>query len=373
MIKKALKVYQDKNLNLFVLTMNMSEIDSVCTISTIFRDSNYLLQGYQRTEIRNHVDNITNYIQSEHAIIPNSIIMGLSTQTKIKHIEDELYELNIPDGIKSAVLVDGQQRVAALKQSGRENFYFSVCVFIHDDVEFERQQFLLINSAKPLSRSLIYELLPHANGLFNSDLIRKKLPSLIVQLLNYEESSPLKGLVKLTTNPEGIIADNSLIKMVDNSLREGALYHFRGEAIRTYRQEDCQAVVYLLSEYFKAVRNVFNDEWGKKPKDSRLFHGVGIISLGQLFDEIYYSHNVRKIKVSFGEYSIDQLHKIKPYCCWSKGVWKLGKDEDGEEIERKWNQIQNITKDINLVTRYLIGVYDKLERGAYIESQKKKI
>lgn len=98
--------------------------------------------------------------------------------------------------------------------------------------------------------------------------------------------------------------------MIDNSLREGALYHFKDEAIRTYRPEDCQRAVFLLCEYFKAVRNVFNDEWGMKPKRSRLFHGVGIISLGQLFDEIYYSHNVKNMKNSFWEYSVDQLHKI---------------------------------------------------------------
>lgn len=193
MLKKAIKVKQDNNVKLFVLTMNIIEIDSICTISTIFRDVNNLLKGYQRTEIRNHVDNIANYINSENSIIPNSIIMCLNTRTKVKPIDAEIFELDIPNSKDAAVLVDGQQRVGALKQSGREDFYFSVCVFIHDDVDFERQQFLLINSAKPLSRSLIYELLPHSNGVFNDDLTRKKLPSLIVQLLNYEDSSPLKG------------------------------------------------------------------------------------------------------------------------------------------------------------------------------------
>ncbi|MBM5002110.1 DGQHR domain-containing protein [Vibrio parahaemolyticus] len=367
MIKKiALKVEQCCDVNLFVTTMNIAEIESICTISRIFRSEDNTLKGYQRTEMRKHVENIATYIDSDNAVIPNSIIMCLTSKTDIVPVKDGVYELEIPKDTKSAVLVDGQQRVAALRLSERKDFHYSVCLFINDDAEFERQQFLLINSAKPLSRSLIYELLPHASGVFNDDLTRKKLPSLIVQLLNYEPKSPLNGLIKMTTNPEGLIADNSLMRMVDNSLREGALYDFCELSTGTYKAEQCEEAVKILCVFFKAVREVFNDDWGKKPKDSRLFHGVGIIALGQLFDEIYYSYQTKKNQDIFFEYCVKQLFRMKPYCSWSHGHWEFGRDSDGERIVKKWNQLQNLSQDISMVTRYLITVYGKLERGVPI-------
>lgn len=366
MKKVALKVEQCSDVKLFVTTMDIDEIESICTISRIFRTQDNALEGYQRTELRKHVDNITTYIRSDNALIPNSIIMCLTSDTVVKTLGNGVFELNIPEDTNSAVLVDGQQRVAALRQSGRQDFQYSVCLFINDDTEFERQQFLLINSAKPLPRGLIYELLPHASGVFSDDLTRKRLPSLIVQLLNFEPKSSLKGLIKLTTNPAGLIADNSLMKMVDNSLREGALYDLCEISDGSYSSSDCVEAVDILSIYFRAVREVFYDDWGKRPRESRLFHGVGIIALGQLFDEIYYSYQTKKTQDVFFEYCVKQLFRVKPYCYWSQGYWELGNDSDGEPIVKKWNQLQNFSQDISLVTQYLTNIYGKLERGVPI-------
>ncbi|MCS0173698.1 DGQHR domain-containing protein DpdB [Vibrio alginolyticus] len=367
MIKKmALKVEQGCDVALFITTMNIVEIESICTISRVFRTDKNVLKGYQRPEVRQHIDNIAAYIDSKNSVIPNSIIICLKTKINISSKSDGTHELMIPRVPSSAVLVDGQQRVAALKQSGRKDFSYPVCILMSDDSEFERQQFLLINSAKPLSRSLIYELLPHASGVFNESLTRRRLPSLLTQLLNYEPDSTLNGLIKLTTNPDGLIADNSMMKMLDNSLREGALYDVCELKENAYTLEQCDDAVQLMSTYFSAVREVFYDDWGKKPKDSRLFHGVGIISLGQLFDEIYYSYSIKKTSEIFFEFCVEKLFRIKPYCSWSQGHWEFGKDSDGEQIVRKWNQLQNVTQDISMVTRYLTSIYEKLERGVPI-------
>ncbi|MDH6027218.1 DGQHR domain-containing protein DpdB [Vibrio sp. 10N.286.46.A8] len=361
MKKKALIIKQSSGFKLFQLNMNLDEIESISTITRVMRDETEL-KGYQRPEVRNHINNIADYINSEGGIIPNSIILSLSSDVELKPIDNELYELEIPEQAKSALIVDGQQRVAALRLSGKKDFYLPVCAFINDDEDFERQQFLLINSAKPLPKSLIYELLPHANGLFSQELTRRKLPSLIVQLLNYEKCSPLNGLVKLVTNPLGIIADNSLMKMVDNSLREGALYAFSNKAQETYNPEDCDQMISLLCDYFSAVKSTFTEDWGKKPKESRLFHGAGIIALGQLFDEIFYTFEIDESETSFFECAKKKLERLKPYCVWSHGAWDFGLDHDGQPIIRKWNQIQNLSQDINLVTEHLVRLYDLQER-----------
>ncbi|GMM91163.1 DGQHR domain-containing protein DpdB [Vibrio fortis] len=361
MKKKALKIEQSNNIKLFQFNMNLDELESVSMITRIERKHN-VLEGYQRPEVRNHINNIADYLGSEDGIIPNSIIMSLSNDVELQQVDGEIFELVIPNVPKSALIVDGQQRLAALRLSGRRDFYLPVCAFISDDQDFERQQFLLINSAKPLPKSLIYELLPHANGFFNQELTRRKLPSLLVQLLNFDESSPLFGLVKLVTNPIGIIADNSLMKMLDNSLREGALYEYREQAQQTYSPTDCDSMLGLLNDYFRAVKEAFPDDWGKKPKESRLFHGAGIVALGQLFDEIFYSYEVNGGIGSFFDFAKKRLVRLKPFCRWSSGSWDFGMDIDGQPIVRKWNQIQNLSQDINLITDYLTRIYDLQER-----------
>jgi hypothetical protein len=40
-------------------------------------------------------------------------------------------------------------------------------------------------------------------------------------------------------------------------------------------------------------------------------------------------------------------------------VWNFGTDIDGHPIVRKWNELQNLSKDISLVTDYLVTNYIK--------------
>ena len=61
-------------------------------------------------------------------------------------------------------IVDGQQRTAAIRDANVDRFPIPVTAFITDSQEEQRQQFILVNSAKPLPKSLIYELLPGTTG-----------------------------------------------------------------------------------------------------------------------------------------------------------------------------------------------------------------
>ncbi|MCV5289529.1 hypothetical protein OFB97_29785, partial [Escherichia coli] len=91
---------------------------------------------------------------------------------------------------------------------------------------------------------------------------------LLTQRLNFGEG-PLAGRIKTATNPDGVIADNSMIKMIDASLREGALYRFRDPSTGL---GDEVKMVKLLNNFWSAVETVFTDDWDKKPRYSRLLH-----------------------------------------------------------------------------------------------------
>ncbi len=360
MMKSCIQIKQSDFNDVVITSMNIQDIERVCMISRVHRNDTQQLIGYQRAEVSSHIDNIARYLSDEKAVIPNSIIICFNSSTSISINENGIGTLKIPTNIRTGLIIDGQQRVAALRKSGRNDFYFPVTIFITDDEEFERTQFLLINSAKPLSKSLVYELIPYVKSGLTSPLMRKKMPSKIIQYLNYDKLSPLYGYIKLNTNPSGIIADNSIMKFIDNSLREGALYDFLSFSNGEFEEDNFKKAIEYINGFFSSVHEVFPQDWGRKPRESRLFHGAGIICLGQIFDEIYYEYKHKMVNVSFKEFAVEMLSKLKPICHWSSGVWDFGVDLEGVPIKRKWNQIQNIPTDISMLSRYLLIKYNEV-------------
>ena len=123
-------------------------------------------------------------------------------------------------------------------------------------------------------------------------------------------------------------------------------------------------MVKLLNNFWSAVETVFTDDWDKKPRYSRLLHGVGILALGSLMDEIDQVHQDYKGEPGWTEIPsytrfVEELNRIKPLCAWSGGVWNFGTDIDGQPIVHKWNELQNLSKDISLVTDFLVMNYIK--------------
>src|SRR5208282_1092371 len=65
---------------------------------------------------------------------------------------------------KPAWIVDGQQRALALKRAKWKDIPIPVSAFIADDIDTQREQFLRVNSTKPLPRGLLSELLPQVSS-----------------------------------------------------------------------------------------------------------------------------------------------------------------------------------------------------------------
>ena len=79
-------------------------------------------------------------------------------------------------------------------------------------------------------------------------------------------------------------------------------------------------------------------------------HGVGIVSLGFLMDAIadrYYPENP-----TIEEFASD-LTLLKPLCAWTTGQWRFG------STKRRWNELQNTPKDIQLLTDFLLREYQE--------------
>jgi hypothetical protein len=229
-----------------------------------------------------------------------------------------------------------------------------VTAFITDDQADQRSQFILINNTKPLPKGLIHELLPTASGELPTALQVRRLPALLLERLNYDADSPMRHRILTPTMPEGVIKDNSVLRMLQNSLTDGALYQYRHTNTGGGRTE---AMLAIVKTFWTAVSATFGDAWSLPPRTSRLTHGVGIVGLGYVMDTIAETLLDADRTLDIGNF-IEELSLLNPACRWISGTWEFG---DG--IRRKWNDLQNTSRDIRLVTNYLLNEYRVCANG----------
>lgn len=362
--RRALRIEQSPDHPLYLFTLSGDELLQIADISRVSRDAAGKLLGYQRGEVKRHVDEIVEYLNSENVLFPNAIILALPSGVRFKKSRgpensDELavagvLEIPIPGNgqRKPAWIVDGQQRAIALSRSRRKNFPVPVSAFVADDLDVQREQFLRVNSAKPLDVGLITELLPQVSTLLPQRMAARKMPSAICDWLSQNPKSPFHGLIRRPSMPvaekkRAVIADTSVVKMIEESLSSpsGCLFPYRNIATG---ETDFDGICDVLMTYWTAVKNVFPQAWGKPPTKSRLMHGAGIRAMGRLMDRIIPTVQLQKAdRVTQVE---RELRKIAPACRWVSGVW--------DELNGlKWNEIQNVPRHIHALSNLLIRSY----------------
>lgn len=174
--RRALRIDQSSTYPLFVFALRADEVLQIADISRVSRDEAGNLIGYQRPEVRRHVEEIIDYLNTEGALFPNPVILALSSRAKWESSRgpgagDGLAtagKLTIPlpakDKPKPAWIVDGQQRAVALARAQRCDFPVPITAFVADSVTLQRDQFLRINNTRPLPRGLVTELLPEVDS-----------------------------------------------------------------------------------------------------------------------------------------------------------------------------------------------------------------
>jgi DGQHR domain-containing protein len=361
--RRALRITQTKGHPLFLFCLTGEELLEIAEISRVSRDDTGKLIGYQRPEVKRHVQDITDYLDSGKVLFPNSIILALSSkvhfsQSRGPRVSDRVSDAGIleitfqSNGTKPAWIVDGQQRAIAISHSKRKDLPIPVSAFVADEIELQRDQFLRVNNTKPLPRGLITELLPEVSSPLPAALEMRKIPSAICDALNSNENSPFRGLISRASmtaaaRKKAVITDTSIIKMLEESLTtpSGCLFPYRNIATG---DTDTDGIWATVVAYWTAVRNVFPDAWGKPAQKSRLMHGAGMRAMGRLMDRIMATVDPRTNGVS--KHVEDELRSIAPMCHWTSGQWD-------ELSGLKWNEIQNVPRHINALSNVLLRGY----------------
>lgn len=393
----AIAIRQNPKRELYAFAVDGKLLHEFTQVSRLGRDGAEKIAGYQRPEVISHIAEIRNYLESEEPMLPNAIVVAFDSRASFTPLKKQPNSsgpvhghLSIPieadeDELKVGWIVDGQQRAAAIRDARLDTFPVFVTGFITDNVAEQREQFILVNSTKPLPKGLIYELLPGTEVQLAPHLQRRRFPAYLLDRLNYDPLSPLHFAIQTPTNPyvdlsvrsrrgfhtdtrpsqtkstpssssalqekvQGFIKDNSILRMLENSLHDGALYRCR---LQADGEMDVERILELLFGFWQAVAETFPEAWGKPPTRSRLTHGVGIVSMGHLMDAIGDRH--RQAGIPTKEQFAADLAPIAPLCSWTDGYWDFG-----GSTQRKWNEVQNTSKDIQMVANFLLIKYKQL-------------
>jgi DGQHR domain-containing protein len=350
----AIRMRQGQGRELYLFGVDGKQLEGFAAISRIRREGDGELAGYQRPEVLSHIAEIRKYIESDGALLPNAIIIAFDSRVQFTGngpgVEGSTAGmLTIPLAVdpvdRVGFVVDGQQRTAALRDARIAAFPVPIVGFIANGEQEQREQFILVNSTKPLPKSLIHELLPATDAALPARLAKRRLPSLLTQRLNRDDDSPLRGMVESSTSPNGTIKDNSLMRMIEHSLSDGLLYR-----LATTLGEDAPDLqVNVLKAYWGAVADSFPTDWGKPPRKSRLMHGAGIVALGFIMDAI--ADRLRPEIPSRDQFA-EALAVIAPHCRWSEGSWDFGRG-----MTRKWSEVQNTSRDVMILSNHLLQIY----------------
>jgi len=367
--RRALKITQAGSAPLFMFTLTASEVLQVADISRVARDDLGELIGYQRPEVRGHIQEITDYLDSDQPLFPNPIIMALPSTVRFTcsrgpNVSDGIaasgtLEIPLPngDGRKPGWIVDGQQRAYALASARRQDFPVPVNAFVADSVDVQRDQFLRINNTKPLPRGLVTELLPKISTPLPPRLSVRKTPSALCDLLNSSDESPFRGMIRRPSASKdkaksAVVTDTSLIDSLKESLTSpsGCLFPYRN---LSSGETDFTGIWSALVLYWSAVKDTFPDAWGKPPEQSRLMHGAGIRAMGRLMDRIMGSVDARQSGAA--DLVAADLALLAPHCHWTEGQW------DG--LGLRWNEIQNVSQHIRELSSFLMRAYLQARAG----------
>lgn len=367
--RRALCIEQNPNHPLFLFTLNGKTILDFADVSRVSRSPVGQLIGYQRSEVKSHVRDITDYLNEENILFPNAIILALSSDVKFiksrgPNVSDGwasggILEFPIPkEGeMKPAWIVDGQQRALALSICNKDSFPVPIIAFVADDISIQRDQFFRINNTKPLPRGLVNELLPEVSTPLPPKLAIRKTPAALCDLLNQSESSPFCGLIRRPSTPENeqleaVIADNSIISMLKESLNTpgGCLFPYHNIATK---ETDFSSIFAVLTLYWGTVKRLFPEAWGLSPKRSRLMHGVGLRSMGRLMDKIM--STINPMQEGAERQVEEELNLIVPSCRWTDGTW--------EGLGLRWDQLQNTPSDVKNLSNHVIRLYLRAKMG----------
>lgn len=354
-------------------------------------------EGQQRAEIKKHVQEIAKGITGGTQV-PNSVLLVFVeelTRTEPEEEDEELgglfvfvrpksdwvevpsptggpsvqrfrfVEIDIPfrraafDGEKPALLVDGQQRTAALALVSVDEvpaFDLSVNAVVADETDAKRV-FQIANSTVKIATDFSLALLAsmdEAPGYLKSEKIRA---GAVRKLALADPDSPFHNLVRYpgAKVPGAVVAYNSLFHVA-------GIFEASGLPV-----DDAQVLSELIKRGFNIVKEVWPDAWGKRPTESKLMHGAGLRALASVLTlKLEVAHSNGRDLASEDVWSeirasIERLAAVVP---WTEAAAAAGPRTATDNWKKEIQNRQNTSQDISGLTTFLKRLSTKLDEAA---------
>jgi DNA phosphorothioation-associated DGQHR protein 1 len=186
------------------------------------------LKGNQRVRTTKRLNEIKRYTETVDASFPNSIILGanydedgnlitnINDRWEVEEVGGGFYNLIIPTDKMLASIIDGQHRVFGFQNSDAKDMSLLCSVYIDLPLPYHASIFTNINmNQKRVDKNLAYNL-------FQFDMEQgepsswtpETLAVYFARVLSEDESSPLKGMLKLglaNTKADSTISMASII------------------------------------------------------------------------------------------------------------------------------------------------------------------
>ena len=273
--------------------------------------------GIQRELSKSRVKEIKQYVQTIDATFPTAILLAISSEHA--SFDESTSELSIVRHSKVAKIIDGQHRIAGLRELERTTFQVNVAIFIDMDIQDQAMVFATINLKQTkVNRSLAYDLYE-----FTTSRSPQRTCHDIAKFLNYRQSSPFQGKVKMlgvAREPTETITQatfvDRLLRLVswdqmkdrDQLKRKKSLDPARGarEKRQIFRnlfiKEEDHIITMILWNFFVAVQRKWPASWQTVERGNILNRTTGFGALMRFMRVAYLSMNMVDQVVKPDEY-----------------------------------------------------------------------
>ncbi len=262
--------------------------------------------GIQRDLSTNRVNEIKRYVTMVDATFPTSIILAIPS----KHIEldKNKNELRVTKADKVAKIIDGQHRIAGLKDYNGDAFQLNVTIFVDIDLEDQAIIFSTVNLKQTkVNKSIAYSLYEYA-----STASPQKTCHDIAKILNAADDSPFKDHIKILGKATGKSEESitqavfveSLMKyitkdpmsdrdIIKRSKKRSRLQRPKGLDCDRFifrnlfiddRDEDIAKIIY---NYFKVVQEKWPNSWNNVVPGLILNKTTGFVALMKFLKPCY--------------------------------------------------------------------------------------
>jgi DNA phosphorothioation-associated DGQHR protein 1 len=312
----ALRVRQPLG-TFYVISISAQKLMKLCySDKAELAEDGFSITGTQRVEDEKRQKEISEFIRTEEAAFPNTIILGANYDESGNYIQSDEswrveeagqgeFRIKIPSSAKMASIIDGQHRLRSFRyaESDRSEDFELVCsVYLDLPIPYHAYLFSTINfNQKKVDKSLAYNL-------FGFDIeatdpkawVPETLAVSIARRLNIEKGS-LKGSISLgvvggaaespelrvsmATIVDGLLklyskrpkSDRSQMMSMPKELRQREKLKDDGSPLRfLYREGFDEALYEVVHNYFAAVDAVF---WSNALPGSYIKKTVGVQAL----------------------------------------------------------------------------------------------